>query len=197
MEDFSKLPQFTLNLRHLAFSQLPDASFEDRSLWLAKKSGLSHRRVADLLQGEAPARTDLEKFASAFGLEETVLGSAPVYGNEENTVLRENLRYLLRSLPKGEKSHLAMTIGIRPEQLSRWTKDVVVPEAKNLQKTLKFFQLDPDFDLVRSPLFLSLDPVGAYKQKEWLLTRLKILPPGAVAEVFTALKRLLRLDEKN
>ena len=195
-EEISNLPQFTLNLRYLAKSKFPESSPEQWSRLLASRSGIPDRRVSALLNGEASNQSDLDKVASAFGLEATTLGSAPLYGNEGQTILRENMRYLLGSLPKGVRSRLAESVGIRQEQLSRWEKDVT-PEVKNIRSTLKFFQLDPDLDLQREPLFLSLDPVGAHAQKAWLLTRLKDLPPSEVGEVFVALKRLLRLDEKD
>ena len=195
-EELLKLPQFTLNLRFLAKSNFPESSPEQWSRLLAARSGISDRHIFALLNGETPSRSDLDKVASAFGYEAATLGSAPLYGHEGETILRENLRYLLDSLPKGGKSRLAAAIGIRQEQLSRWVKDVT-PEAKNLRSTLKFFQLDPDLDLEREPLFLSLDPVGAHAQKAWLLTRLKDLAPSAVGEVFVALKRILRLDESD
>lgn len=195
-EELSKLPQFTLNLRYLAKSNFPESSPEGWSRLLATRSGIPDRRVSALLNGDASNQSELDKVAAAFGQEAAALGSAPLYGNEEETILRENLRYLLGSLPKGVKGQLAESIGIRQEQLSRWEKDVT-PEVKNLRSTLKFFQLDPDLDLKQEPLFLSLDPVGAHAQKAWLLTRLKDLAPSAVGEVFVALKRLLRLDEKD
>jgi transcriptional regulator with XRE-family HTH domain len=186
----SELPQFTLNLRFLAKSNFPDSLPEQWSHLLATRSGISDRHVSALLSGEPPSQSDLEKAATAFGHEATTVGSAPLYGHEGETILRQNLRYLLGSLPKGGKARLAKSIGVRQAQLSRWEKDVT-PEAKNLRSALKFFELDPDIDLRQEPLFLSLDPVGAHAQKEWLAKRVQSASPSEIGRLFEAFKLLL------
>ena len=186
----SKLPQFTLNLRYLAKSNFPGSLPEQWSRLLATQTGILDRRVVALLHGEAPDQSDLDKVAAAFGREAAVLGSAPLYGHEGETILTENLRHLLNSLPKGEKSRLAKSIGVRQEQFSRWEKEVR-PERKNLEKMLEFFGLNPRLDLVVEPLFLSLDPVGAHAQKEWLAKRVQSASPSEIGRLFEAFKRLL------
>ena len=66
---------------------------------------------------------------------------------------------------------------------------------QNLSLLLRRFCLDPELDLAKEPIFLSMVPVGAHLQKAWLLKRIEETPPEEIAKVFPALQRIFGKDE--
>jgi hypothetical protein len=66
---------------------------------------------------------------------------------------------------------------------------------KNLLRLLRHFGLDPELDLAKEPIFLSMVPVGAHLQKAWLLERVKEMPAEEIAKVFPAVQRIFGKDE--
>jgi hypothetical protein len=86
---------------------------------------------------------------------------------------------------------------VSASQLSRWKTAVGNPRPANVRNLLRFHGIDPDTDLARVPLFLSMEPVGGFAQKQWVMLRLQEMPSAEVAKIFPALRRMVRYNEKD
>jgi hypothetical protein len=161
-----------------------------------KRSGIRRYRAEQILRGAPIKPEEIAIIAAAFDTDVKELQSNPIYGQGDESVLRLNLRYLIDSLPHGEKKNLAKSIGVAEETVSKWTSHGSRGlHRKNLSRLLRHFALEPDLDLAKEPIFLSIAPVGAYLQKAWLLERIRELPPEEIAKIFPALQRIFRKDE--
>lgn len=194
MEDLYHLSQFTLNLRWLMSQKEQNPSEWGKTLGRISRGYFSTQRAADLVVCAKPTHAELEALVDLTGHEQEVLLSVPLYGREES-VRRLNFQYLLDALPKGEGQVAAKMIGITPSQLSRWKGGVGRPRMSNAKKLLRFHGIDPDTDMDKTPLFLSIEPVSGYQQKKWVADRLMELPAHQMAAIYPALKRMLRHDE--
>ncbi|MDB6175500.1 MAG: hypothetical protein JWL59_4811 [Chthoniobacteraceae bacterium] len=189
------LSQFTMNLRWI-LRQRNLASDK----WAETLVGMTRRfvteaRATGLLLGAEPKEGERLAIAEMSGHEVEELVSVPLYGHGD-TIRRENLRYLLEALPKGEAKEAAKQIGITASQLSRWRGgNVDKPHPTNVRKLLKFHGIDPDIALDTEPLFLSMEPISGYGKKQWLVKRVMEMPADEIAKIYPALKRMLRHDE--
>jgi transcriptional regulator with XRE-family HTH domain len=179
------LTELARNLRYLGMKASPDPATWAKSI--AIRSGVSEQRVVELMFGAQPKRNEESQLAEAFGMEASELLAAPIYD-----VLKENLQYLLKSLPRGERKKLAAALGMTQSQLSRWATTEVRPEKANLRKLLKYLGLDPDVDLGKEPLFLSTEPVGGYAQKQWLLQRIQAAAPQQIVKHFATMEIIFK-----
>ena len=187
-----------LNIRYLLKQKkiAPDQWAEELSR--RTKPHISVTQAHRIIAGSTPSDEDLEHIADAFGRELEELRVAPIFGRGEDTVLKENLAFLRKSLPHGGKKALAVRLGIKQSTISHWGKQIEEPEQKNLDGTLRFFGIDPGLvDLHKDPLFLTLHPIGGHLQKKWLKDQLDDLPAEELKQYFPALERILRKDEKN
>ena len=196
MEDFHLLSQFTLNLRWLMSQKEQNPSEWGKTLEKLSRGYFTHVRAVGLVFEAKPTPAEVEALADLTGHEAEELLSVPLYGREDS-VRRLNFQYLLDALPKGEGQVAAKMIGITPSQLSRWKGGVEKPRASNSKKLLRFHGIDPDTDLDKVPLFLSMEPVSGYQQKKWVADRLMEMPADQMAAIYPALKRMLRPDEKD
>jgi len=130
------------------------------------------------------------------GISVEELDSVPLYARD-STVLLRNLQYLLEAIPQGQQERVAKEIGVRSAQLSRWKSGNGKPRKANLRKLLRHHNLDPDLDLENVPLFLAYEPISAYVKKDWVASRVCEMSPSDIAEIYPALKKLLRPDEKD
>ena len=76
-----------------------------------------------------------------------------------------------RVLRRGQKRKLAEFIGVAEGAISKWIRGDRGLHPKNLSRLVKYFDLDPELDLAKEPIFLSMTPMGAQRQKAWLLVR--------------------------
>lgn len=150
---------------------------------ISVRSDLSEGRAAELIQGGQPKRSEESALAEAFGLDASELLAAPLYD-----VLKENLKYLLKALPRGERKKLAVALDLTQSQLSRWVTTEVRPERINLRRLVRYFGLDPDLELSQEPLFLSTGPVGGYAQKQWLIRRIQAASPERIVKHFATME---------
>jgi transcriptional regulator with XRE-family HTH domain len=105
---------------------------------------------------------------------------------------KENLRFLIGSLKgQGGQKKLAQALGVLPSQVSRWKKGGVIPHGSNLRDLLKFFSLDADLDLGKTPLFLANFPIHGVAQKEWIIQRLQEMPHEQLAPHFPSISKLI------
>jgi len=194
MESLDRLSQFTLNLRWLMSQRASAPSEWGGALEKLSRSVLGYSRALGLLWGADPKASEVEMLGELVGFDAEELLSVPLYGRDQS-VRRMNFQYLLDALPKGAAQEAAQSIGITPSQLSRWRQGVENPRATNVRKLLRFHGMDPDIDLDKVPLFLSMEPVSGYQQKKWVADRLMEMPADQMAAIYPALKKMLRPDE--
>lgn len=194
MEDFDTLNQFATNLRWLASHREPDPSKWAKAIEALTRRSISYNRVIGLLWGANPSAEEVDIISTQSGIEEDELQSVPLYGGSDQ-VRKHNVTYLLDALPQGEAQAAAKKVGITASQLSRWRGGVDRPRSGNLRKLLRFHGIDPDTDLEKVPLFLSMEPVSGYHQKKWVADRLMEMPAHQMAAIYPALKKMLRSDE--
>ena len=161
-----------------------------------KRTGIRPYRAERILRGAPIKPEEITIIADAFDTDIKELQSNPIYGHGDESVLRLNLRYLIDSLPHGEKKNLAKSIGVAEETVSKWTSQGSRGlHRKNLSRLLRHFGLDPELDLAKEPIFLSMGPVGAHLQKAWLLETIHEMPAREIGKIFPALQRIFRKDE--
>jgi hypothetical protein len=196
MSDSEELHQEHWNVRYLA--SRVDRRPETWAVTIQKRTGIRLYRADQILRGAAIKRDEIAAISTAFEVDIKELQSNPLYGHGDESVLRLNLRYLIDSLPHGEKKKLAKSIDVAEETISKWTsRGGRGLHPKNRSRLLKYFGLDPELDLAKEPIFLSIAPVGAHLQKAWLLERVQEMPPEEIGKVFPAVQRIFRKDEKD
>lgn len=196
MTDLSGLAQFTLNLRWLVARKENDPLRWAFTLSGMTRGFLGSGRAAALLAGAPATPAEVRGIVEVSGRDEEELLSVPLFGGKDE-VFRENLRYLLNALPQGSAKEAARTLKVSASQLSRWKTGTGTPRPANVRNLLRFHGIDPDTDLGSVPLFLSMEPVGGFAQKRWVMCRLQEMPSDEVAKIFPALRRMVRYDEKD
>lgn len=147
-------------------------------------------RALDLLRGKAkPSHEEMELLSRATEVESSLL----LYGRllEGTDVFSENLKFLFSSVEHGGLKHLAETIEVGQATVYKWKGGSQLPSKSHLLGILSFFGLGPVTDLTSTPLFLSMDPIGARATREWLIDRIQNIDDDQLAEFFPALKKLL------
>lgn len=189
---FDSLPQIVWNLRWLMYRRDPDPAKWPSLLSEGTRHFIRSNRARQILERGDLGLTESELGAilECYGLDREELMSVPMYGAKES-IRRENLKYLIRALPKGAAKQAAGKIGITASQLSRWKNNVERPHPTNFRKLLKFHGMDPDLDIDSESLFLSMDPLSGFAKKAWVLNRVKEMSPSEIAEIYTGLKRIL------
>lgn len=198
MVDIDDIPQLAKNLRWLLSREEPRAELWSGMLSLKTRNTINRLDAGALLMGGPVDAHQLSVLSEMLGYESEELMSVPLY-TRDTSILAQNLRYLVEAIPHGHGKEAATKIGVKEAQLSRWKKwgDQRSPHAPNLRKLLKFHGMDPDIDLEKVPIFLSMEPLSGYAQKEWVASRVHDMPAEYVAEIYPALKRLFQYDEKN
>jgi hypothetical protein len=183
------------NVRYLA--SRVDQHPQTWAATVQKRTGIPLYRAEKILHGAPIKREEIDAIAAAFDTDVKELQSNPLYGHGNESVLRLNLRYLIKPLPQGGQKNLAKSLGVTHETPNRWISQGSSrrPSRKNQSRLLRYFGLDPELDLAKEPVFLSMAPVGAHLQKAWLLERVKEMPPEEIAKIFPAVQRIFRKDE--
>lgn len=163
------------------------------------RTGISPERADEIIQGRGRAIEfrELEIIADAFTRDTEELIQGQIYSDGPESLRRENIAFLLNTLPYGGRKALALALGIQQATITRWVSENKVPEGKNVEGLLKFLGLDSKIDLTSEPLFLSVQPLGGFQQRHWLIERLKAMPEKEITRLFPALERIMRKDETN
>lgn len=198
MQEFRDLPQLALNLRWILRGRDPSPDAWVSELVRLSRKSLPLTRAIGLLRGAEPTPAEVGLLIEITGFEKEELLSVPLY-TRGLPLFALNLRHLVESIPHGQGRDAAARIGITEGQFSRWRKwgDERKPHRTNVRNLLKFHGMDPDLDLDRVPLFLSMEPISGYAQKEWLSSRVQEMSAAEVAALYPALRKLLRHDETN
>jgi transcriptional regulator with XRE-family HTH domain len=194
MRGISDVNQCCLNLRWLVRQRCPDPTRWGMELGKITRNYLGYNRALGLLMGADPNPDEIRMLAEVFKVEPEELVAVPLY-TRESTILQLNLTYLAEVIPHGQKDKMAKVIGVTPPQISRWASGEVKPHKKNLRLLLKLHGIDPDLDLTKIPLFLSLDPLSGFDQRSWIASRVQDLPAAEIAKIYPALRKLLRYDD--
>lgn len=169
----------------------------DRMRWreeLAAWLGCDLRRAEDLLEGRDSELRPGERKALAkkTGFDPKMLRTQNLVTDENVHILRENLRYLIESLPHGRKKEFAKSVGVDAATVSRWHGGTLRPGKAKLLAICRYFGCPSGTDLARDPLFLATEPVGENQMRTWLRGELEGLDAATLRQMFPALARLLR-----
>jgi transcriptional regulator with XRE-family HTH domain len=157
---------------------------------LRKKAGLTEKAAKATLDGAQLTGKDRAAIIEGFGIDGDELGTARLFGLSSEEILIENIRYLINSLPKGEKQTMAGAVQVAKESVSRWATGKNPPSPQNIQQILQYLKLDPGVNLYEVPLFLSLRPIGHFAQREWLQKQVASLPSEELSKLFPALEKM-------
>lgn len=175
------------NLRYLLWRHgLPRERWIEQ---LASWAGCERRRAATLLAKGDLLPQEAEAVADTARVSEEDLRVARLVAEGSTDILRENLRYLVKSLERGQKKVLAAQLGVHATTISRWCAGKQQPEKRTLVALSRHFGLRSD--LAADPVFLSLAPVSVSARKAWLRHRIEALNAEELAALFPALERLL------
>lgn len=189
--------QCCLNLRWLMRKRFADPSIWAVELNKLTRTYLGFSRACGLLLGpEAKRETpeEIRLLAEVFKVESEELVSVPLY-TRDSSIFRENISYLVESIPHGQKETVAKAIGITAPQFSRWASGEIKPRKANLRKLLKLHGIDQDLDLTSIPVFLAMEPLSGFDQRRWVANRVQDLPAAEIAKIYPALRKLLRYDD--
>ena len=110
----------------------------------------------------------IEDLSGELGISQEELRYQNLLVDSNICLFGENLEYLLEGEGGGKKRRLAAAIGVNVNTISAWVSGRAMPREVNIVSLCEYFQLPRGTDLLAHPLFLSLDPVSGYQQKEWL-----------------------------
>jgi transcriptional regulator with XRE-family HTH domain len=198
-KQITSVPPVVLNIRFLLRRTKAPTERWAHELSRRTRTAISMIRAKEIIYGEGKAVTDEElgTIGDAFARDAEELRVGCLYSEGPEALRKENLSFLLDTLPRGGRKALATKLGIRQATVTRWVSEGKVPETKNLEGLLKHLGLDPDLDLAVEPLFLSLQPVGGFLQRKWLLERLESMTEEEITRFFPALARIVGSNDKN
>jgi hypothetical protein len=200
MDDFDALATENLNIRYLAWGLDPDSN--GWSVLLQKECSLEKRRAWKILNGETLTSEERMAVVEGFGVDRDIFSTAKLMGMSDEEIVQNNMVYLIRNLPQGEQKKMAQAMSKAPETVSRWSKIDNLKGRKNqnqlyenLKEVAHYLGLKPRIDLSKTPLFLCLQPVGQFAQRDWLRKRIDELSPEELTDLFPAFIRLLQNRE--
>lgn len=176
------------NLRYLLWREGVDR--RNWSAQLAEWLCCSEQRARVVMEAGSLIEEEIKRISEVLNIEGDELLFRDFLEEAHVDVLRENLRYLIRSPIIVSQKELAFSVGVHPTKVSRWLKDQR-PEDGTLTRLAYLFGLRPDTDLKRDPIFLSSGPIGEMERKAWLKKRIDEMNSRKLNELFPALKLLL------
>jgi hypothetical protein len=166
-----------------------------REAWItrvAQYTGTSAQRVAGLLVGDKPTAKEIAQASRATDMPDTDL----LYDRlaSRANIFGENMNCLLKTLDHGGQKRLAHWVGVKATAVTTWRKGTT-PRARTQEQIKEFFGLPRSIDLHNDCLFLSLEPIGAFKKKAWVKEQISVMNEHELNDLFPALKRLLSNKE--
>src|SRR4030067_2365162 len=147
----------------------------EREHWGVKPSswlGCTLERATARVEGEGKPLTakEGELLARKAGLEAGELsGDLPTAHQVD--ILAENIRFLINTLPHGEKKKFAAKLVIDVTTVSRWINGTQRPTRTKLRQIGNYFGLPPDTNLQDEEVFLWTGPIGESQIKSWISDR--------------------------
>ena len=190
MIKINDIPAISWNLRWLALKRESDSSLWAKQISTQTKNTIKTERAQKLIEGELPSDAEIAVLQDQYGLEKEDLVSGKLFESKKG-LFKQNIEFLIVSLPKGENHISGKELGVHPQQLSRWKSGAIKPQPKNLKKLLRLHGFDPDTNLNEVALFLQMEEISSFQKKAWVLKRMESLSPNQVASLFEAFKKLL------
>jgi transcriptional regulator with XRE-family HTH domain len=194
MDNFKDLRTETLYIRYLLWKE--DADPSRWAIILRKKTTIPETRAKDILGGASLSGDEREAICEGFSIGLETLLHDETFGMDGFELARENIKFLVGRLPHGEGKKMAQALGVSKETISRWKNNGVTNKIRP-DKILKYLGLDPRININTDPLFLSLNPVGKFAIKKWLMDQLESISSDELSKLFPALKKLLGRYEGN
>lgn len=190
VDELNSLSQAVRNLRYQLYKQTRDYSKWEEIL--SKKVGIGTYRTAFLIEGDHPTDEEAQKIADWCGVSVDDLMSAPIHPADAEGILRENIVFLMASLPRGGKASLAKALKITSSQISRWAAGTHLPHQSNIEELMGYLGLNPRIDLKVHPIFLINGPIHGEAKREYLMKQLQEAPPWLLDDHFASFEKLLR-----
>jgi transcriptional regulator with XRE-family HTH domain len=190
LDDLNTLSQVTKNLRYRLYGETHDYSKWEEIL--SKRAGISLYRAQFLIGGEPPTDEEIQKLADWCGVSSDDLCSAPIHPADAEGILRENMKFLMESLPHGGKTALAKALKMTGPQISRWASGEHLPHQSNIENLKDYFGISPRVDLRADPIFLTNAPIHGEAKREYLLKQIQEAPPWLLDDHFASFEKLLR-----
>lgn len=188
MDDLAGLSIENLNIRYLVWKENPEPD-----KWVSvlhKKAGLPDKEAKAILTGSQLSKKNRDAIIEGFHIDGDIFSTARLFGLSSAEIQKENIKYLINSLPQGEKQKLAKAVKVTSESVSRWSSGKNPASHPKVQQLLQYFCLNSNMILSEAPLFLSLRPIGYYAQKEWLQKQVASLPADELTKLFPALEKM-------
>lgn len=157
---------------------------------LAEWIGCDTARALEILRGQSrPTDAETEALTQSIDVDSTQL----IFGNllEGTDVVAENIKFLLGSLERGGQKRLAKHLNVTPGSVYKWNCGSQPPKKNHLLGILSFIGLSLSTDLSRTPLFLSLAPIGSRAKREWLIERIQKIDDDQLDQYYPALRKIL------
>jgi hypothetical protein len=190
LNDLNSLSQVTKNLRYLLYRETRDYSKWEEILF--KKVGIASSRTKFLIEGDHPSDEEVEKIADWCGMSVDDVMSAPIHPADATGILRENVKFLMASLPRGGKTALAKQIAVTDSQISRWAKGKHLPHQSNIERLKDYFGISARVDLEEDPIFLTDAPIHDEARRDYLMKLMREVPAHTLDDHFASLEKLLR-----
>lgn len=166
-----------------------------RKEWLRKVANWFNgdlQRAREILNNETISKRELDFFQKNFDYSEDEIMEilqGNLLSNNQISIFMENLDYLLEQL-NDKRSKILSEIGISSSTYSRLKNNQQTPNSHTRKKICDFFGINEATNLSEEPLFLSLEPIGIYLQKQWLYERIDKISGTEFQRLFPALRRI-------
>ncbi len=190
------------NLKHLIWvdkKSLPKTTYKEYIDFAAIKCGISVERFHDILRGDvSPTGREEQQIKEHYedlGYDLTALRDADLFSENsdymEYELLRENLMYLLRTIPRGGNADLVKAVDIDPSTLSRWKKGITLPDKYHQRLICEYFHVT-DKALRSEFFFLDIEPVTTQSKKNLCKEWIDLMLPEDFEALFPAIKKLIK-----
>lgn len=190
------------NLKYLIWADkksLPKLTYSEYLDFAAAQCGMLPERFRDILRNDAIA-TGREEYQikthyEDLGYDLTAIRDTDLFSETPDymqfELLRENLMYLLRKIPRGGNAEVVKAVDIDPSTLSRWKKGLTIPDKYHLRLICEYFHMAED-SLRTEFLFLDLEPVTTQSKKNLCKEWIDQMSPEEFDALFPALKKLIK-----
>ena len=190
LDDLNSLSQVAKNLRYRLYKENSDYSKWEEILF--KKVGIGSYRTKFLIEGDHPSDEEAQKIADWCGVSVDDVMSAPIHPADAEGILRENMKFLMESLPHGGKAALSKALKITASQISRWSSGTHLPHQSSIDVLVAYLGLNPRVDLKVHPIFLTNAPIHGEAKREHLQKLLNEAPSSFLDDHFASFEKLLR-----
>lgn len=150
-------------------------------------------RAREILNNKTISKEELDFFQKNFHHSEDEIMEilqGNLLSNNKISIFMENFDYLLEQLNDQKQGEVLSKIGISRSTYSRLKNNQQTPNSNTRRKICDFFGINEATDLNEEPLFLSLEPIGIYLQKQWLCERINQISGTELQKLFPALRRI-------